>query len=244
VPGEIFVEGRRVVEEVIRSSTGLIECVMADEFAQSEFGGRIGSRLHRDGVPVILVSGSTFKSVSDTIHSQGLALIAARPLTGPDVIENAISKERQALLVCLSAANDPSNVGAVLRTAEAAGVTGVILSKGSADAFSAKAIRAGMGSNVRVPIWENADIADAIKWARERRIHVIAADGEAKHSYAAIDWRKQSMIIFGSEAHGLDRQFLEMADEVVSIPMKNDVESLNLAVSAGIILFEAVRQNS
>lgn len=244
VPGEIFVEGRRVVEEVIRSSTRLVECAMSDEFAESEFGGQVRNRLHGDGVPVLTVSDSLFKSVSDTVHSQGVALIAARPRTGRDEIEKAIAKDRQALIICLSAANDPSNVGAVLRTAEAAGAAAVILSKGSADAFSSKAIRSGMGSNVRVPVWENADIADVIKWAREHRIRVIAADGEAEQNYAAIDWRGPSMIIFGSEAHGLERKFLEMADEVVTIPMKNGVESLNLAVSAGIILFEAVRQHS
>ncbi|MGD9561183.1 MAG: TrmH family RNA methyltransferase [Pyrinomonadaceae bacterium] len=241
---EIFVEGRRVVEEVARSSAKVIECVISDEFAESESGQRIRTRLAHDGVPILKVSASLFKSVSDTVHAQGIALIAGRPLTGRKIIEDAFTDDRTTLVVCLSEVSDPSNVGAVFRTAEAAGVTGVALSKGSADAFSAKAVRAGMGSNLRVPTWDNADLADTINWALGHRMKVIAADINGELSYSRIDWRKPSMVVFGSEARGLDPAFLAIADKTVTIPMNNGVESLNLAVSAGIILFEAVRQNS
>lgn len=243
VPDEIFVEGRRVVGEVVRSSAGLIECVMAEQLAQTGFGKNLRTRLDRQNVPTLIVSNALFKSVSDTIHSQGIALIGRRPANGREVLERSISKQRPTLIVCLYEANDPSNIGAVFRTAEAAGATGLITTKRSADPFSAKAIRAGMGSNVRVPLWDQAELGDAIKWARERRIKVIAADIEGEKRYTEVDWRKPIMIVFGSEAHGLDRMFLEMADCVATIPMKNGVESMNLAVSAGIILFEAVRQN-
>jgi TrmH family RNA methyltransferase len=241
---EIFVEGRRVVDEVIRSSAKLVECIIADGLAETEFGKQMSFRLDRNNVPVLRVSDSLFKSVSDTVHSQGIALIAKRPVTGREVIERSLSAERPTTIVCLFEINDPSNLGSVFRTAEAAGVTGVVLSKGSADAFSAKAVRAGMGSSVRVPVWDQADLIDAIRWARDRRIQVIAADVDAEHSYTQIDWRRPSMIVFGSEAHGLGKIFVEMADETVTIPMRNGVESLNLAVSSGIILFESVRQRT
>lgn len=244
VPDEIFIEGRRVVGEVMRSSAKLIECVIADELAETSFGKNIQFWLSRKNVSTLKVSDGLFKSVSDTVQSQGIALIVGRPATGQEIVGRSLTKERPTLIVCLQETNDPSNVGAVFRTAEAAGASGVVLSKGSADAFSPKAMRAGMGSNVRVPLWDQADLGDAIKWARQLRIRVIAADIDGEQSYARIDWRKPSMIILGSEAHGLGQMFLEMADEIVTIPMKNGVESLNLAVSAGIILFEAVRQNS
>lgn len=244
VPDEIFVEGRRVVDEVIRSKARLIECVIAEGVAESEFGKLVRSRLAQSDVQALLISDALFKSVSDTVNSQGIVLIAARPSSGREILDGVIGREGPTLVVCLHETNDPSNLGAVLRTAEAAGAAGVVISTGSADPFSAKALRAGMGSNVRLPIWDHVDLADAISWARGRGIKVIAADVDGEQSYVSMDWRGKCMLVLGSEAHGLERSFLESADEVVTIPMKNRVESLNLAVSAGIILFEAVRQQS
>src|SRR5262245_7891612 len=85
--GEIFVEGRRVVGEVIRSSAKLVECIIADGFAETEFGKNVRFRLDHNNVPVLRVSDNLFKSISDTVHSQGIALIAKRPATGREVVE-------------------------------------------------------------------------------------------------------------------------------------------------------------
>ncbi len=243
VEDEIFVEGSRVVTEVIRSKAKVIECLITNELAETDFGKRLKWRLDRDKRQVIQLPETLFKTIADTVQSQGIALLVRRPDTGPGLLENSLAPERAArLFVCLHESNDPSNVGAVFRAAEAAGVGGVVLSKGSADAFSPKAMRAGMGSNVRVPVWDRADMNEVIEWARRQKLQILATDVEAELSYTKIDWRKPSLIIFGSEAHGLEKGILEAADAAITIPMKNGVESLNLAVSAGIILFEAVRQ--
>ena len=121
---------------------------------------------------------------------------------------------------------------------------GVIVSPKSADTFSAKAVRASMGAIFRIPVWENADIDQALDWAAMNEFIVTASDVSATTTYSEIDWKLPRLVIFGSEAHGLNSFELEKSKEKIVIPMENGVESLNLAVSAGIILFEAKRQRS
>jgi RNA methyltransferase, TrmH family len=245
VPDQIFIEGARLAEEALRSNVELVEGVFTPIFLNADRGMQFLDELNARYVRTAEISDRLFKSVADTTHSQGIALIARKPECGPEriIIKGTYPREPH-LVVYLHEVNDPSNLGAVFRTAEAVGVSGIILSKGTADAFSPKSLRAGMGANLRVPIWDNAETADCIEWARRQGIRVVAADIKGKVSYANIDWRVPSLLMFGSEAHGLDDSVIQLADEIVNIPMMNDVESLNLAVSAGIILFEAVRQNS
>ncbi|MDQ3180740.1 MAG: RNA methyltransferase, partial [Acidobacteriota bacterium] len=143
------------------------------------------------------------------------------------------------LLVLLHQINNPSNLGAILRTCEAAGVLGVILTNNSADAFSPKALRGAMGASFRLPIWDHADFFEAVDWAKEKNLISVCADINAEKSYLEIDWKKPRLLIFGSEAHGLSAEESAAVEESLVIPMENGVESLNLAVSCGVILFEA-----
>jgi len=142
----------------------------------------------------------------------------------------------------LSEINNPSNLGAILRTAEAVGVNGVIISENSADAFSAKSARSAMGANFRLTVRENANLKDVLLWAKKKNLVTTAADINTKNAYTQIDWKIPRLLIFGSEAHGLSVEDLKMIEEAIYVPMENGVESLNLAVSCGIILFEAKRQ--
>jgi len=99
-----------------------------------------------------------------------------------------------------------------------------------------------MGASFRLPIWTEADFFEVLGWAKEKNLISICADVNAKKSYLEVDWRKAHLLIFGSEAHGLSQKERESVAEGLIIPMENEVESLNLAVSAGVILFEAKRQ--
>ena len=99
-----------------------------------------------------------------------------------------------------------------------------------------------MGSAFRMPIIEAIEFDEAIRWARERRLRSTAADISGSRSYTEVDWSIPRLVVFGSEAHGLNERDLDSIDEKILIPMEKEVESLNLAVSSGIILFEAKRQ--
>ncbi len=239
VPEAIFLEGVRLAEEAIRSGVVLKECVVTPEFSASERGTELIQRLSLTTATISEVPANLFKSLADTTNSQGVIIIADRPT--PDL---ATQVQPGDLFIYLHEVNDPSNLGAVARSAEAAGVVGIFLSPRSADPFSPKALRSGMGSNLRIHIWQDAPLAECIEWVKAKGVRVVGADISGHSYHWTIDWTHPTLVVFGSEAHGLDEGELQVMDEVFRIPMKNDVESLNLAVSAGIVLFEAVRQRS
>jgi len=236
--GFMFIEGRRLVGEAVRSGLRFEDCFVAAGFSDVELAGEVRDR----AAAFAELPGKIFDSVADTKNSQGIIVIARRPAASIAVIEDRIEAAQVPVVVFLHEINNPSNLGAVLRSAEAAGAAGVVVSANSADAFSAKATRSAMGSNFRLPICENVSLTDAVLWAGKRGLAPTAAVAETGKSYSDIDWRVPRLLVLGSEAHGLDDAHLAMIADKVTIPIEITVESLNLAVSAGILLFEARRQ--
>ncbi|MDQ6786257.1 MAG: RNA methyltransferase [Acidobacteriota bacterium] len=239
----IFVEGLRLAEEVLRSGLEIEEIFIGKNFAKNEREKKFLENSARDSVSIFEVSENVFDSLADTKNSQGIVLIARKPDAGRHKIGTALQKKgRIPLVLLLHKINNPANLGAILRTAEAVGIVGVILTKDSADVFSPKSLRGAMGAAFRLPLWTGADFFDVLSWSRTNGLISVAADIRAEKSYLEIDWRTPKILIFGSEAHGLSKVERTDIDETLKIPMENNVESLNLAVSAGVILFEAKRQ--
>lgn len=238
----IFVEGLRLAEEVSRSNLKISDVLFTENFAANERGKEFLQNAETSNLWEI--SEKIFESLSDTKHSQGIIVICEKPATGKITIEKNLTTkaDKSPLLILLHQINNPTNLGAILRTCEAADVAGVIQTKNSADVFSPKALRGAMGASLRLPLWTNADFFEALDWAQENNFISICADVNAEKSYLEIDWAKPRLLIFGSEAHGLTAGEREKTNESLIIPMENGVESLNLAVSCGVILFEAKRQ--
>ncbi len=237
----IFVEGVRLAEEILRSNLVINEVFYTENFQNNNRGKYLLNTFAAQNIEVFEVSGQIFNSLSDTKHSQGIVLTARQPQTGQNLIESNLTKNFP-LVLLLHEINNPSNLGAILRTAEASGVSGIILTRNSANAFSPKALRASMGAAFRLPIWENAEFSEVLNWAKNNDFNTICADINAEKSYTEIDWKMPKLLIFGSEAHGLSENERDQINESLVIPMENEVESLNLAVSCGIILFESKRQ--
>ena len=239
----IFVEGLRLAEEALRSNLRIEEIFLGENFAGNERAQGFLEIISANDVSSFEVSENIFNSLADTKTSQGVVLIARKPSTGKDKIEANLVKDAP-LVVVLHRINNPSNLGAILRTAEAADVSGIIVTGNSADAFSPKSLRGAMGAAFRLPLWTDAEFSEVLRWARERNLISVAADVKAEKSYSEIDWNKPRLLIFGSEAHGLSSEETAKIEEMLKIPMANGVESLNLAASAAVILFEARRQRS
>ena len=238
VKAQIFVEGRRLVTEVLRSDLVINECFVSEDFRDENLVATL--RLCTD--KVIEISTKLFSTIADTDQSQGILVLVDRPVTGQLRIEQTLNSNSVRLVVFLKEINNPSNLGAILRSAEAAGVAGIVISTNSADPFSAKALRSAMGSGFRLPVWENVAFDEALAWASIRKLIPTAADISQDRSYTESDWSLPRLLILGSEAHGLTNAELGMIQEKVKIPMQNGVESLNLAVSAAVLMFEAQRQ--
>jgi TrmH family RNA methyltransferase len=140
--------------------------------------------------------------------------------------------------------NNPVNVGAILRTAEAAGASGVITTRHTSDPFSPKALRGAMGSAFRLPIWTGTTYADVLSWCTQRKIETVCADVEGSAVYTDIDWTEPKALIVGPESTGLSPEEVLATNVAVRIPMLGKVESLNVGVAASIFLYEAVRQRA
>lgn len=244
-PDSIYVEGTRVCEEALRSGVMVTECFYSPYLTTSERGKTIIDTVISRGIIVIELSESLFRSVANTANSQGIIFLCNRPANGADLVAGSLKRSELKLCIFLYKVNDPANVGAIFRSAEAAGVAGIITSKGSADVFSAKSVRAAMGANLRLSVWEKADIEDVRNFTVDNGLQIVAADGGRPGViHTNIAWKSPTLLMLGGEANGLDDKSREIADAFAFIPMKNGVESLNLAVAAGILMFEAARQNS
>ena len=242
----IFVEGLRLAEEAASSSLEIEFCVISSDFGNDEREENLLGLLSEAGVEIFEIDERVFASVAETRSPQGIILICQRPATDRSKYRENIDLRESEVgsIAMLHEVNNPSNLGAVLRTAEAAGVKGVIVSNGSADCFSPKSLRASMGSAFRLPIWSDAGLDEVVEFAKREGYALTAVALNAPSEYTKIDWKKPRLLVFGSEAHGLPPEILNKMEETVSIPMHAEVESLNLAVAAGVILFEARRQNS
>ena len=237
----IFVEGIRLAEEATRSDLKISDVLYTESFAATERGRAFTQQLRNFNRAE--VSQNVFDSLADTKTSQGVIVICQKPETGKRFIEtNLLSGTKLPLVVLLHRVNNPANLGAILRTAEAVNVAGVITTENSADVFLPKALRGAMGASLTLSLWTNADFYAAAEWAKEKNLTSVCADINAEKSYLEVDWQTPRLLVFGSEAHGLSQKEREAIDENLLIPMNNGVESLNLAVACGVILFEAKRQ--
>jgi 23S rRNA (guanosine2251-2'-O)-methyltransferase len=145
-------------------------------------------------------------------------------------------------MVVLDGIEDPHNLGAILRTADDAGVDGVVIQSRRSAARDGVAAKASAGAVAHVKIAEVVNIARAVEELKEAGVWTVGFAGEATESYAAIDYTLPTAVILGAEGTGLRRLVRERCDRLASIPMRGHISSLNVSVAAGIVLFEAVRQ--
>ena len=242
VKESIFVEGLRLGEEALSSELQIEALIYSEEIARKERAAELIERLQATGARTASVSEKLLESISYTKTPQGIVVLAVRPTISEH--EFKIRQPGTPLLVLMHGINNPVNVGGIIRTAEAAGATGIIATPNTSDPFSAKALRGAMGSAFRLPIWKGATYAEVLAWCAERGIRTISSDASADRVYTVVDWIRAFALIVGRESTGLSSNEIEQADETVRIPMKGAVESLNVAVATGILLYEAARQRT
>ena len=235
--GELMLlEGAKLVAEALASGIEVVEVAASPRVAQGERAGLMGALLGR-AVPVRLVDEGVLASLSEVETSQGIVALARRPVFDEERIY-----ERTPLVLVAAGIQNPGNLGALLRTAEAAGATGAYLTDGAADPFSWKALRGSMGSAFRLPHRRRLTTADALARLEARGVRVVAADPGSTRRYDEIDLRGPVALLVGPEGAGLAPDVRARASASVAIPMARGVESLNVSVAAGVLLFEAARQ--
>ena len=174
-----------------------------------------------------------FDKISDTVSPQGIMGVCRIPEYDINDMKNA------GFVVLLDRVADPGNLGTIIRTADAAGADAVVLSEGCADPYNLKTIRSTMGSVFHLPVYRNVDL---IEFLKNTDIKTLAAHLKGKKSCFEADMTGRIGIIIGNEANGISDEVSSLATELVIIPMPGRAESMNAAVAAGIMIYEAVRQ--
>lgn len=185
-----------------------------------------------------IVADSVFKSVSDTQTPQGIMAVAAMP----DYHMEQLLKGDKTHLLILESIQDPGNLGTMVRTGEGAGITGIIMNKTTVDLFNPKTIRSTMGSIYRVPFMVTEDLSGTMKDLKCKGISLYAAHLKGQHAYDEEDYTKACGFLIGNEGNGLSNEIADLADTYIKIPMEGQVESLNAAISATLLMYEANRQ--
>jgi len=226
------IEGVRLVEEAFRA--GIVPAlVFYSEGTDAIPGGReLLAEIKKIGdYSVFIVSEQVMKALTDTVSPQGVLAVVPFVELAPPLSPS--------LVLVIDHLRDPGNLGAILRSANAAGVEQVILAPKTVDPYNPKVVRGAMGAHFRLPTMALSwpEIAEALAG-----VQILLADVRAERAYYEVDWTRPSALIIGGEAHGASQEAKELAAATIAIPMRGGAESLNAAVAASVILFEAARQ--
>lgn len=235
--GECAIEGFRVIEEAIRSGLRF-RAVFVSESGQARAARllpQIGSH-----VETVLVPDKLFASAVPSESPQGLAaLVNVKTHTLNEVLESAATGP----LLVIAGLQDPGNLGTILRSAEAFGAKGVLLSEGTVSVYNSKVVRASAGSVFRLAAMK-VELKSVIETMRTRGVRLFATSSHKGTLLPEVDLRGQIAIFIGNEGAGLDKKLLSEMDELIMIPHSPRVESLNAGIAASIMLYEANRQKA
>lgn len=234
------VEGSREVRRCLDAGVIPAEAYICPELLTPEdedLAHRLAHQYEIRNTQYATVSPDVFAKIAVRGDSGGLLLVIPYTRTGLD----ELPLSAYPFLVVVEGAEKPGNVGAILRTADAAGVDGLILCAGGTDLHNPNVIRASLGTRFTVPVAE-APTGEVIAWLRERGIRTVAATPDATTVYTSDPLTGPVAIVTGSEADGLSDEWLAAADVTVAIPMRGVADSLNLATSTALLLYEVVRQ--
>ena len=234
----LLLDGVHLIEDAHRAGHVVETLAVAASRSADTEEGALARTLGLQGHNVLVVSDRTFAAMSPVRAPSGIvAIVRHRPADS-----GAIGRREHGFVVIADQVQDPGNVGAIIRAAEAGGATGALMCGASASPFSWKAIRGSMGSILRFPVAAGMAVSEAIDNIHESGGRVIAAARRGGRPPEAMDWRGHVALLVGGEGAGLDAGVLARADDLVTIPMASPVESLNVAVAAALLVYAARRQ--
>lgn len=232
--GLVVIEGRKEIELAWKNGIKIKELFHCPEWDNKNLN------IKKADFPVFKVSKQVFAKASYREHPDGFLALAVQPRSKK---LSKIKVSPRPLVIILEGVEKPGNLGAVLRTADAAGADAVIVNREKTDIYNPNVIRASLGS-----VFSNqivvASRGETLSWLRDNDIQTVATIVESEKNYTQVNFKKGSALLMGEESGGLSEEWREQADEKVSIPMQGQVNSLNVSVSTAIITFEAIRQRN
>lgn len=233
-----ILEGVRLIEEALDAGVQIDFILYSMKLSSSTRGSKLLERFDDQGGAIYLVEESLFDDVADTENPQGILAVAK-------ILHSEFSQvelNERSLLLLIDGVQDPGNLGTMIRTACAAGASGVVLTKGTVDLFNPKVIRASMGTIFQIPVIIKEDNQSILEFFKSNGFRILVADAKGEKLYYHAEAAGPVVWVLGNEANGPGEFFQRHGDEIVSIPLLGKAESLNVAVAAGILLFDHVRR--
>ena len=239
VHDRIMLDGSHLVKEGRRVGLAFeTVAIAASKLARDPGLATLSAALDRDGARLVSVTDPIMDAISPVASPSAIVALAARPLVP---LEAALASPPQ-LVLGLANLQNPGNVGAVIRAAEAGGATGVVTTGMTADPYGWKALRGAMGGTFRIPVATQIDPLALVAEARALGLAVLAAAARGGRTPYETDLTQPTLVLLGGEGAGLAIELVEEADATLSVPMRDSVDSLNVAAAAAVIVYEAFRQ--
>ncbi|MGN0166020.1 MAG: TrmH family RNA methyltransferase [Lachnospiraceae bacterium] len=238
--GVFVCEGKKMFLEVLCQFPERIQEAYFTPEAYEELESEYGKNLKR--VSCQLVDSVVFRHIAETVTPQGVMAV----VTMPEYTIDSLCDDRGIRLLVLDDLRDPGNLGTIIRTAEAAGMTGILLSAESVDVTNPKVVRSTMGALLRVPIFYTGSIIETLELLKKKHpdFKVFSSALDSSVPYTQADFGQCYGIVVGNEANGVSRQVIEYSDGCIRIPMEGKVESLNASVAAALLMYQAKNSSS
>lgn len=232
--GLYLIEGENLTEEAFKNNAD-IEFIAVNEDRLSYYENLLGGRLSE----CYVMPAGLFNRLAQTESSQGImAAVRIPQLTQQQFMEHIAGGN----VIVLDRLQDPGNIGTILRTCDAAGYRGAVMIKGTADIYSPKVVRSAAGSVFRIPAYYTAGARDGVKLLKDAGLQIIGTGFDTEDMYYDVDMRRNTAVVIGNEGNGISEEMAALCDRTVKIPMRGNIESLNAAVAAGILIYESIRQ--
>ncbi|MBM7854780.1 TrmH family RNA methyltransferase [Desulfohalotomaculum tongense] len=236
---KFIIEGIRFVEELLDSGWPVEALFYSPKLHANARGGALIARAEREKIAAWQVADKLLAELADTENPQGVLALVNMPRYR---LEDVVPQTQPALVVLVDGVQDPGNLGTIIRTADAAAATGVILLKGTVDLYNPKTLRSTMGSLFHLPVLAAENAVDTVNWLRSKGLKLVVGQPQGGAAIDKVDLTAGIVLVVGSEARGPSPGTISLADTITTIPMPGRAESLNAAVACAIMLYETVRQ--
>lgn len=236
--------GLHSVQSALDYSAKQIEKVWYDGQRKDRHLKQIIDAVEALGIQAVKAERKVLEKMADGKNHQGIIFEISLPKArGEEELKQAITKlTDNAFFLVLDHVQDPHNLGACLRTADATGVQGIIVTKDQAAGITPTVCKVASGAAETVPLYQVVNLARTLRWLKSQNIWIIGAAGDTEQEIYQADLNIPLAVVIGAEGKGMRRLTREQCDLIVKLPMQGQVESLNLSVAAGVLLYEAVRQ--
>ena len=237
--GRFLIDGAREIQRAIASGVRCAEAFICEELCESRESQNAIHAIHSTQAEVFSVSAGVYTKLAFGDRDDGLIVVAEKPMRSL----HDLRLSPRPIIAVLEGIEKPGNLGAILRSADAAGVDAAIVAEGRTDLFNPNTIRASLGTVFRANVCE-ATTAETIEWLRDRSVPIVAARPDAELIYTAADLSSGAAIVLGSEAAGLSAAWNGANVTPVRLPMHGLADSLNVSTAAAVLFYEALRQRS